>query len=153
MNKVFVLPNCEESQPSRDLKNDIIKYAEIIKNFTNRYDVKIDINYNPDINDGTLEINFTSEDNNEVAASAALISIMSASMILGARRVSSDNWKEIMSEAWQVIVENADAAGEIMADMAYMQVELADRLRIKESRGPVEPMVIHKTNVKVEPVG
>lgn len=142
MEKAFLLKGCEETQPGRDLAEDVMSYAQRMENFASEHGVTIKTKYDPEKEDGTLEIRCLRNDNgNEVAASAILISIMSAAMILGARRTVDDDWKEIMEEAWQIIADNAEDAGRVMADMAGMQIELADQIRVKEARGQVEQMV------------
>lgn len=137
MERAFLLKGCEETQPSRDLAEDILSYAKRMEGFAREHGVTIESKYDASTEDGTLEIRCL-EQGNGVASSAVMISIMSAAMILGARRSVDDDWKEIMEEAWQTIADNAEDAGKVMADMAGMQIELADRLRVRGARSPFE---------------
>lgn len=145
MERSFVLRNCEETQPSRDLAEDIVAYAKRMAFFTEKYRLDVNIAYDGSADGGRLEISCVPRaDGSEIAASAALVSIMSAAMLLGARRGAEDNWREVMKDAWSVMTDNVEESGQIMADMAGMQIALADRLRVREAREKAfEPMVDH----------
>lgn len=137
MERAFLLRGCEETQPGRDLAEDILSYAKRMEPFAKDHGVTIKGRYDPNVDGGVIEIR-CEEEGNGVASSAVMISIMSAAMILGARRTLDDDWKEIMADAWQTIADNAEDASKVMADMAGMQIELADRLRVREAQAMPE---------------
>lgn len=125
MEQKFVLRNCD-SRPDETLATR--EYAEKLMPFAKKHGVGINMTYNDETSD--LEIECRGE--NHVAACAIMVSIMTASMILGARQDSE--WRPIMEEAWSIMSEDSVNAGKLISSMAKKQLDLANTIRLKNQR-------------------